>query len=129
MADFTYYNINPRHYEEEDCVCRAISAGTGIDYYVVENLLELVADFNDCNKLCVCCYHILLEDVFMLPVRFCYNGETVGEIANMYKNNTVIIRIEGHLTYAVCGELKDLWDCRDKEVDCYWIAPIDKLTK
>lgn len=122
MHDFTYYNANPNNYEEEDCVCRAISAATNLDYYVCDNLLTLIAETNHCEKLCLCCYHILLEDVFELPVRFCENGETVGEIAKMFKNNTVIIRIHGHLTYAINGELKDIWDCWDEEVDCYWIA-------
>ena len=38
MADYTYFNINPYGIEEEDCVCRAITAATGVEYYVIDNL-------------------------------------------------------------------------------------------
>lgn len=108
--------------EENDCVCRAISKALDLDYFVVEKLLKVSADINRCEKLCVCCYHHLLEDIFKLPVRYCKNGETVGEIARMYPNNKVIIRIDGHLTMSDKAIIYDLFDCRNKIVDCYWIV-------
>ena len=122
MADYTYFNINPYGIEEEDCVCRAITAATGVKYYVIDNLLELISELNYCEKLCACCYHILLEDIFEYPVVYCDNGETVGEIIDKHKDDVVIIRISGHLTYAINGNSMDIFDCRDREVDCYWIA-------
>lgn len=120
--DYTYYNMNPDKREISDCVCRAITLGLGLKYNTVKKLLELCAVYYDCDPLYVGCYHHLLEDVFELPVRYCDDSETVEEIAQMYPNNKVIIRIEGHLTCAVHGTIFDIWDCTDKIADCYWIA-------
>lgn len=121
MADFYYYNCNPDKLEEEDCVCRAIKLATRLDYETVDKLLELVAYYRQCDKLCLNCYHYLLEEVFNFPVRYCEQGETVRDIAQTYSNNIVLIRIQGHLTCAVCGKVWDLWDCSPELADCYWI--------
>ena len=122
MNDFSYYNINPEKTEEQDCVCRAISLAVNSDYRAVEKLLEIVAYYYGCEKLCLCCYHHLLEDVFNFPVRYCENGETVGEIAKRLNHNIVLIRIDGHLSCSLYGIIYDIWDCSPKSVDCYWIV-------
>lgn len=121
MSSFTYYNANPYRIEEEDCVCRAISAGTGLQYYVVDNLLTLVADKHCCDRLNVECYRKVLEDVFNFKVVYVHN-KTVSEIANKYRNNIVIIRMEGHLTCSIYGAIADIWDCGNEIVDRFWIA-------
>ena len=121
--DFVYHNENPYRIEENDCVCRAISTGLGIEYSTVEELLSMSSKVNNCDTLCVCCYHHLLEDVFHLPVRRCNSWERVKDIARSYPNNRVLIRIEGHLTVSDCGVIRDLWDCTERLVDCYWIVP------
>lgn len=122
MADFSYYNINPEKREEEDCVCRAISLALHLDYYTVDKLLTLVSEHRQCDKLCLNCYHHLLEYVFNLPVRYCENGETVEAIAKTYPTNILIIRIQGHLTCAMYGVVFDIWDCTSELADCYWIV-------
>ena len=121
--DFVYHNENPYKIEEQDCVCRAISRALDIDYRTTNELLKMSADINNCDKLCVCCYHHLLENVFNLPVRYPKNWERVGDIAKNFPNNKVIIRIEGHLTMSENGVIYDLWDCSKRLVDCYWIVP------
>ncbi len=120
---FLYYNRNPKKKELEDCVCRAISTATGLNYYAVENLLNLSAYLNHCDKLCVCCYHKLLEGILCYHVRKCRYGETVKDVALRHKDKKVIIRIEQHLTCAIYGKVSDIWNCADKIVDCYWIVP------
>lgn len=122
MSDFAYYNSNPHGYEEEDCVCRAIKLALNLDYDVVDRLLTLVADHRQCDKLCLNCYHYLLEDIFNLPVRYCENSETVKDIARRFPRNVLLIRIQGHLTCAVYGVIFDLWDCGSEQADCYWIT-------
>lgn len=121
MTDFKYHNQNPHNSVEQDCVTRAISLGCQLPYKVVGNLLELVAEKNDCDKLCVCCYHHLLEDVFDYRVKYAKNEETVEEIAKEYPNNVLIVRIEGHLTCCMYGVCFDIWDCTQENVDCFWI--------
>lgn len=122
MGDFTFFNINPNRIEEEDCVCRAISAGTGLPYSVVDNMLELVASKCECDKLNVECYKHLLSDVFMYKCLYCNRGETVEEIAYKYRHNILIIRIKGHLTASMYGAIVDLWDCTQEEVDRFWVV-------
>jgi hypothetical protein len=106
----------------EDCVCRAISTATGLNYEAVNRLLGLTASWYQCDKLCVCCYHNLLERVLGYSRQTCINGETVEQIAKNHPQDKVIIRIEGHLTSSIKGTVVDIWDCTDKPVDCYWIV-------
>lgn len=118
---YVFFNRNPNGDKIEDCVCRAISTATGLNYYQVGKLLDHSARVNKCEKLCVCCYHNLLEKVLRFKVHFC-NGETVEDVARQYPNDTVIIRIANHLTTAVNGSVLDIWDCTGLPVDCYWIV-------
>lgn len=121
--NFKYHNENPYRIEENDCVCRALTRALNLRYETAEELLSMSAKVNNCDTLCVCCYHHLLEDVFHLPVRKCNNWERVKDIARSYPNNRVLIRIDGHLTVSDCGTIYDLWDCSQRLVDCYWIVP------
>lgn len=52
----------------------------------------------------------------------CYDNETVEDIARRYPDDKVIIRIDAHLTSSIKGTIFDIWDCSQKEVDCYWIV-------
>ena len=116
-----YYNSNPWKLDEEDCVCRAISTALNVKYTAVSNMLDMIADVNKCDKLCVCCYHRLLDDIFGLDARYCH-GETVGEVAEDHPGRKLIIRIDGHLTCSMYGVVLDTWDCTREEVDCYWVV-------
>jgi hypothetical protein len=122
MASFKYYNNNPYRIEEEDCVTRAISEALQIRYDVAKDLLRMSAERNNCDALCVCCYHYLLEDVFNLPVYKAENWERVKDIADEYPNSTIIIRVDSHLTVCKGNVILDLWDCRERLVDCFWVV-------
>lgn len=117
-----YYNRNPSDKILKDCVCRAISTATGLKYEAVDNLLELSADDNDCEKLCVCCYDYLLSDILCYRRIDCNFELTVSEIAFKYPRNKLIIRVDAHLTSSIFGTVLDIWDCSDELVDCYWIV-------
>lgn len=122
MVDYRFYNANPLGRIESDCVCRAISRATRIPYRIVERKLWLIAQLFDCDMLCMCCYHHLLENVFgFVPKKA--NGKTVKELAEDFKNDILIIRIEGHLTMSEYGTVYDIWDCRDEVADTFWIVP------
>lgn len=121
MVDYKFYNANPLNNIESDCVCRAISTATKIPYYSIKKKLNLIGELFECDKLCVCCYHHLLEAVFGLKPKFA-NGKKVGEIAKEHQNDTLIIRIEGHLTMSDCGTVYDIWDCTQEPADVFWIV-------
>lgn len=122
MTNYRYHNANPKQIEEEDCVCRAISTSLGISYPAAKNLLNLSADANGCDALCVCCYNHLLEGIFELPRYDCHFNYTVGDIAKDHRKDRVIIRVEGHLTCSIYGAVLDIWDCTDELVDCFWVV-------
>ena len=122
MSDYEYYNYNPEGERINDCVSRAIGAGTGLSYRAVNRLLAKTAESFRCDKLCVCCYKHLLSHVLGYKKYICKPGITVSDVISDFKNDTLIIRITGHLTCAKNGKLLDTWDCSDKEVDCFWIV-------
>lgn len=119
--DYKFYNANPLGNIEQDCVCRAISTATEIPYKSVEEKLELIGELFECEELCVCCYHHLLEKVFGLKQKFA-NGKTVKEIAQEFFDNRVLIRISGHLTCSLYGVVYDIWDCTEELADIFWIV-------
>lgn len=120
--DFLYHNVNPDKSVEEDCVTRAISLASGMPYKAVSKLLDITSMEHECDRLCVCCYHHLLEDTLGYRVKFVNGYNTVGEVAEEYKRNAIIVRIEGHLTACMYGVCVDIWDCTKEKVDCLWIV-------
>lgn len=122
MSDFMYYNINPSKHVESDCVCRAITLASGLPYKTVSKLLDLVSEHTGYDRITLKSYSYLLEKVFLYPVFYAEEGETVDDVIRKYPNNTLLIRIKGHLLCAVASVVTDLWDSRDELVTCYWIA-------
>lgn len=120
MSKFKYYNRNPDELKIQDCVCRAISTATGLKYEAVSNLLTLSADEYSCERLCVCCYNYLLENILCYK-RHNANGKTVKELANKYNKCNLLIRIDSHLTCVVKGVILDIWDCSNCKADFYWL--------
>lgn len=118
---YRYYNVNPKHLNENDCVTRAITLATGLSYGTIRNLLKFTGELLGCDELCVCCYHYLLENIFRLK-RYDAETATVKEIASRFPSQTIVIRIEGHLTCAVDGVIYDTWNCSDKVADCFWVV-------
>lgn len=121
--NFRYFDATPDGEDNEmNCVTRAISVASGIPYFGVRKLLEMTSKEYDCEELCVCCYHRLLEGILGYDVSYCRDGETVGDVARRYRNNVLLIRIDGHLTCSLYGTIIDIWDCSVKKVDCFWIC-------
>lgn len=119
---YRYYNRNPNNIHLKDCVCKAISTATGLKYEAVNNLLDLTAYENECEKLCVCCYDNLLTGTLCYQRIDNYFNNTVDEITRQYPSNTLIIRVKGHLTCSINGVTLDIWECSNELVDCYWIV-------
>lgn len=119
---YKYFNRNPNNDIKGDCVCKSISLATGLNYDAVNNLLNVTSKLYNCPKLCACCYHNLLEDILCYEKVTCTNDETVEYIARKYKRDTLIVRIEGHLTCIYKGNVLDIWDCSKEYVDCFWFV-------
>ena len=123
MTDrYEYHNCNPNRLHLGDCVCRAISTATGLHYEAVDKLLSLVAKDQQCEKLYLCCYDDLLEEILGYHRFECFFKQTVEEVAAQYPRNKLIIRVEGHLTCAINGTIMDIWNCSGEKVDRFWIV-------
>ena len=49
-------------------------------------------------------------------------GVNPEQIAREFKNHTIIVRIEGHLTMCRMGICYDIWDCTGEIADVFWIV-------
>lgn len=120
MARYKFLNVNPLGEIEEDCVCRAISLALNEDYYLIQHKLNLVAELFECEKLCMCCYKFLLDEVYGLERIEEFQGMTIECFANLHPVGIYLIRIEGHLTCLCDNVIYDIWDCKDKKIDVIW---------
>lgn len=119
MANYIYYNANPHGERTEDCVTRSISLASGRDYYDIQNKLYHIAELLECEKLCVCCYKHLIEDVFKYKRVDC-DDMTVEEFADNYPHGVYLVRMNGHISTVIEGAIIDIWDCRDQVVTDAW---------
>ena len=119
MSKFTYLNINPDGEKTEDCVTRAISLASGRPYKQIQKKLHYTAKLLDCEKLCVCCYKHLIEDVFKYKRVNCDNM-TVGEFADIYPKGIYLVRMNGHISTIINNVCYDIWDCRNQLLTDAW---------
>lgn len=118
---FKYHNENPNGYKIPDCVIRAITGTTGIDYYQVVKMLYHNGEQLNCETLNVKCYEKLLDNDFNLP-HYVSFGKTAEQVANDFPDNTLLLRMNGHLSYSVNGIIFDIWDCSKEIITDFWIV-------
>lgn len=121
MIDYRFYNANPVGDIENDCVCRAISRATKLDYNLIKHKLELIADLFECDELTACCYNYLLTNVFGLKQRVATNL-SVADLGELFPEDVILIRTDRHLTVVEYGVLYDIFDCRSEKADLFWIV-------
>lgn len=114
---FQYYNAEPSGERLQDCVIRAISLALQTPYERIVELLNMNGEYYSCDEISLYCYEKLLENLGYKK-RYAYNHK-VSDIAQL--GSVVLIRIPGHLTCSIDGVVFDIWDCSDKQADCYWI--------
>ena len=117
---YKFLNLQPLGERKEDCVCRAISLATGLNYYIIEEKLYLIGELFNCEKLCVCCYKHLLDYVFGYERVNGYKGFTINDFIKENPEGTYIIRVDGHLTCVTNGLILDTWDCGECLIDIIW---------
>lgn len=119
MAKFIYLNTSPDGEHKNDCVSRAITLASGIDYPIVRKKLFHTARLLGCKKLCWSCYSFLLTQVLGYRQVNC-DGMTVGEFADLHPRGTYLIRIDQHLTTVIDGNSYDTFDCRHRFCHIAW---------
>ena len=119
MANFVYYNRNPNGNKQNDCVTRAISLASNLPYPIIRKKLFHTAKLLNCEKLCVCCYRHLIEDVLKYkPIKA--EGYIVNNFANLNPKGIYLLRINGHITTLIDNSIYDIWDCRNELITDAW---------
>ena len=119
MARFRYLNLNPDGEKVGDCVTRAIALAMDMDYFDVSEDLVLSARQLNCDKLYVCYYSNLLNNIYDLEPVEC-EGYTVNEFADLHPYGSYIIRMDSHLSCLIDGCVYDIWDCRNEILTHAW---------
>ena len=116
---YEFKNITPSGEILPNCVNRAISLATGVDYHKVEEKLELVSSLLECSKLCVCCYEFLLNEVFRLK-ELEDTQISIKDFAENHKEGIYLLRVDGHISCLMDNVLYDLFDCSDEIITKCW---------
>lgn len=119
MAKWVYHNANIDGNHISDCVTRAITTATGIDYPEIRKKLFHISKLFNCSKLCPACYRHLLENVFGFIEVDCL-GDSVKEFADKHPKGVYILRVPSHLTTIIDGCLYDTFNCLDAWCDIAW---------
>ena len=116
---FVYLNVNPDKMKESDCVTRALKLATGLPYSEIRRKLYHTSKLLDCEKLCVCCYKFLIEEVFKCKRVNCDNM-TVAEFSYENPYGVYLVRMNGHLSTVINGKVYDIFDCRSDILTDAW---------
>lgn len=116
---YRFYNANARGLFENDCTVRSISMATGKSWDDVYEHLSDIAQFegtmmDDRNFI----NRYLSTKYEEVP----YLSETVGEVAEDYPDNILLITMNGHITCSKYGVIYDSFDPRDRIVENAWIV-------
>lgn len=129
-STFRYYNCNPYRVHTDDCVIRAITAGTGNSWAeVVSDLSEYMLKYGYMMNTPET-YGLYLEDKgwvkHQAPKKSKGANMTVGEFVKKFKGHAIVHVDDNHVTYIADGKIWDLWDPSAHIMGEYW-APANEL--
>lgn len=126
MINYVYKNVNPKNKKTADCVIRAISEASGLDYYDVYERL-----YNISLKTGWILNEKRVEDKLLAELGFIKYKQpkkpnntkyTIRELNCLIKEtDVVVVRIAGHLTCVKNNTCYDTWDCTRKTISNYYI--------
>ena len=119
MAKYIYYNHNDDKVNRNDCVTRAISLASGLEYKTIRRKLRYTAKLLDCCKLCVSCYEFFIREVLGGVPRNC-EGMTIDDFAELHPIGTYLLRMDGHITTLIDNCIYDIFDCRNNFITNAW---------
>jgi len=116
---YIYYNINPKGETTGDCVIRALALALNTDYYDILDKLYKTSNYFNCDMLVRNCYGKLLQE---MGYKMYYgNGTTVQELAEIFYDKKLLLRINEHLTCSLYANVYDIWDTSNEIVDVFWV--------
>lgn len=129
---FRYYNCNPHNVHTDDCVIRAITAGTGKPWKeVVLDLSQYMLKYGYMMNTQET-YSMYLKDKGWVqqkaPTKNKRGSMTVGEFVKTFKGHAIVHVDDNHVTYVADGKIWDLWDPSNHTIGEYWV-PENELNK
>lgn len=124
---YQFYNAHPKGLDVGDCVKRAISKTTGMDYMDVQRALNRykkvtgAKSFNsdrNCDKYVE---EVLKAHKLSFPARAGQKRMNGQRFCESYSKGHYILRMAGHWTACIDGVIYDTWDCSDKCVYNAWL--------
>lgn len=116
---YRFYNNNSLGLFENDCTVRAISTATGNSwddtYEHLSNIARLQGTMMDDKDFIKKYLDERYYRIIDIP-------EKVGEVAGKYKDNIILITMNGHITCSKYGVVYDSFDCRDRIAEYCWIV-------
>lgn len=119
MANYVRYNRNYDQISRNDCVTRAISLASNLEYSTIRKKLRYTARLLGCEKLCVSCYEFLIREVLGGVPKNC-EGMTINEFAELHPYGTYLLRMDGHISTLIDYTLYDIFDCREHRITNAW---------
>lgn len=126
MVKFELKNVNPKNKKTTDCVIRALTTATGKSYYdVYEELYRLSIKTGWFMNEARLENKFLEQNGFVKMKQPRKSNNTkylIGELDKLVdKNDIVIASCNKHLTVVKNYTLYDLWDCRYKTINSYYV--------
>lgn len=117
---YKYLNNNAKGNFQNDCTIRAIATATSKSWDYVYNKMSSVARKSgvmmDYAPFIV---DFLSSEFEMIPINF---QETVGNIADEFQDNIILITMKGHITCSKYGTIYDSFDPRERLAEYVWIV-------
>jgi len=116
---YKFDNRNPLGKYENDCVIRSLSCATHKSWDEVYNNLSDIAQYEGTmmdDKQFVINY--LDSKYERVPFTLKY----VGQTSNLYKDNILLITMNGHICCSKYGVIYDTFDPRDRLTEYAWIV-------
>lgn len=125
MTKLIIKNINPKGKKTGDCVIRALTVASGIDYHQVSDELYELSKKTGHTMFSKQTYEKWLAANGFIkhkqPRKPNGTKYTVGEIKELVGENTsAVVSVANHLTTFDGGALIDTWDCRSKTIGNYY---------
>ena len=120
---YVYYNPNPNGKNVGDCVIRAISKATNMDWESVYTGI-CVTGYSMCDMPSAnCVWGAYLRDkgfVRDIVPNECPECYSVADFAREHPQGTYILALTGHVVCVKDGDWYDSWDSGDKIPMYYW---------
>lgn len=120
---FKFYNANPKGLKVKDCVLRAYCTALDINYNTARNYLNRMKrslgfdSYKDSEFVCELYKDYEKISFPAVAGKRRMNGKMFME---KYPKGTYVLRMAGHNTVCIDGDILDTWNCEEKCVYFAW---------